>query len=194
MGMVHRDVKPGNILVDADGNAKVTDFGLVKVMGSQAFNTQYAFGTPGYLAPEVEQLGKADRRSDIYSFGVLLYQMLTSEFPRGLWEPVSVIKPEMDERFDRVISRALKTKPKDRFQTMDELKSELDSIAFTTPDGRTRSSALSQKSLTLRLFAIFIGFFAVSAFVSVFDVYFNHTHLGGCWSRKTPGKEQALIR
>jgi len=177
-GMVHRDVKPGNILIDHNGKAKVTDFGLVKVMGSNLFETKIGFGTPGYYAPEIEKNGTTDERSDIYSFGVLLYEMLTSELPVGLWEPVSMLKPELDERFDQIVGRCLKRRPEDRYQSMHDVKMDLDAIAFGTPDGKRSHSALNPKQLFWRLFIVYISLFLVSGIASAFDIYFNRYHIG----------------
>lgn len=190
MGMVHRDIKPGNILIDRTGKAKVTDFGLVKVMGSNRFNTQVGFGTPGYYAPEIENNGQSDERSDIYSFGVLLYQMLTGELPAGLWEPVSIVRPDLDERFDEVIGKCLKRKPEERFQSMDELKDVLDSIAFSTPDGKTGNSELSQKSLLKRLTIVYVSLFLVSGIASLFDIYFNRSHIGWLLEQAKEGQRE----
>lgn len=175
MGMVHRDIKPGNILIDRHGMAKVTDFGLVKVMGSNQFNTQIGFGTPGYYAPEIEKDAQSDERSDIYSFGVLLYQMLTGEMPTGTWEPVSELVPDLDKRFDVIVERCLKRKPEDRYQSMEEVKAALDEIAFVSPDGKTGSSGLEKRSLVKRLVMIYVSLFLVSGIASLFDIYFNRS-------------------
>lgn len=193
MGMVHRDIKPGNILIDRNGIAKVTDFGLVKVMGSNRFNTQVGFGTPGYYAPEIEKDGQSDERSDIYSFGVLLYQMLTRELPSGFWEPLKVARPDLDERFDDIVGRCLKRKPEERFQSIDEVKEALDEIAFSTPDGKVGKHTLSRQSLTKRLFIVFFSLFLVSSIASLFDIYFNTFHLGSLLDQQKEG-QMALFK
>ncbi len=190
-GMVHRDIKPGNILIDRNGMAKVTDFGLVKVMGSDRFNTQVGFGTPGYFAPEIVN-GESDERSDIYSFGVLLYQLLTGELPAGAWEPVSAIRPDLDGRFDEIVETCLRRKPEDRFQSMEEVKDALDAIAFHAPDGRTGQDAIERGALLRRLAIIYLSLFVVSGIVSLFDIYFNRSHIGWILEQAKEGQREVF--
>ena len=88
-GVIHRDIKPANILIDQEGNVKVADFGLAKMSHTDYGLTRsnVAMGTPDYVAPEVLSYGLvADHRADLYAIGVMLYQMLTGEVPRGLFK------------------------------------------------------------------------------------------------------------
>lgn len=189
-GMIHRDIKPSNILIDRQGQAKIADFGLVKVLATNALDTRMAFGSEGYVAPEVfVDPGNSDARVDIYSFGVLLYQMLTGLIPRGVWEPPSKRLPGLDSRFDDIVEKALQTDPQDRYQTINALKRDLDDIAFSAPDGYTEAPALSHKRLCARLALVFAGLFAASSVGSIFNIYFNENQIGAMLEQ-AGGEEQ----
>ncbi len=120
-GVVHRDIKPSNILVDRSGWVKVGDFGLAQIsQGDDRTQSSAALGTPDYAAPE-QLRGAADHRADIYSLGVMFYEMLTGDVPRGVFEPPSSKAP-VDARLDGVVLRALHEEPERRYQQADELR------------------------------------------------------------------------
>ena len=133
-GVVHRDIKPENILVDTKGRVKIADFGLAKLAtrSPEDFTltaTHQVMGTPRYMAPE-QMAGShsVDHRADIYSLGVVLYEMLTGEIPMGQFAPPSH-KAAVDARLDDVVMRALASEPERRFQQASELKSDVDRIS-----------------------------------------------------------------
>jgi serine/threonine protein kinase len=151
-GIVHRDIKPENILLGKDGVVKIADFGVAKILegrdaalrrpGEEERTAQRAvpanitdagvvMGTPPYMAPEQREHPQAvDHRADIYSLGVVFYQMLTGELPAGKFSPPSK-KVVVDVRLDEVVLRALEKEPERRYQTAAEVRTQVETIATT---------------------------------------------------------------
>jgi len=150
-GIVHRDIKPENILLSRAGQVKIADFGLAKLVGLTAGGAtgeattgaeagspmapgvtqagEKVMGTPQYMAPEqIDRPGEVDHRADIYSLGVVFYQMLTGELPVGRFEPPSR-KVLIDVRLDEVVLRALQREPSRRYQQVSEVKTRVETIA-----------------------------------------------------------------
>lgn len=132
-GVVHRDIKPSNILVDKKGRVKIADFGLAKLArtsqteAASLMHTQtgHVMGTPDYAAPEQMRGGvEVDHRADIYSLGVMFYEMLTGQVPRGLFVPPSE-KSGTDARLDKVVLRALHENPERRYQQATQMRDEV---------------------------------------------------------------------
>ncbi len=132
-GIVHRDIKPENILLDTKGRIKIADFGLAKLLrpngSGRADLTLTAphqlMGTPQYMAPEqTEHPGGVDHRADIYSLGVVFYEMITGELPLGRFPLPSEIG-RGDPMLDQIVSRALQKDPALRFQRASEIKTAL---------------------------------------------------------------------
>jgi serine/threonine protein kinase len=139
-GIVHRDLKPANALVDTDGNLFLTDFGIAKLLedaSPRLTQTDAIMGTPAYISPEQAQAMPVDRRSDIYSLGIILYEMVTGRVPFTADTPLAVIlkqigdplpppskiKPDLPSSIERVILKALAKNPNDRFSTTAEFVS-----------------------------------------------------------------------
>src|ERR1035441_2206392 len=146
-GIVHRDIKPENILLSKEGQVKIADFGVAKIVAQDLDETSAeraaavpsdeltgagsVLGTPQYMAPEqVAHPLEVDHRADIYSLGVVFYQMLTGELPTGKFEPPSK-KVVIDVRLDEVVLRALEQNPELRYQQVSEVKTMVETITTT---------------------------------------------------------------
>ena len=138
-GLVHRDIKPHNVLVDAAGHVKVTDFGIARSESSQMTEAGSIIGTAQYLSPEQARGAPVDQRSDIYSVGVLLYELLTGSVPftgdtpveiamkhlSAIPEPPSKMRPDVPRSLDLAVVRALAKDPAERYQSAEEMDAEL---------------------------------------------------------------------
>ena len=142
-GVIHRDIKPGNVMITRDGVIKVMDFGIARVLGPEtAPQTSAVLGTASYLSPEQAQGGPVDARTDIYSLGAVLYELLTARPPFTGDSPVAVaykqvneapaapssLNPDVPARLDAVVMKALAKNPSNRYQTAEEFSADLDRV------------------------------------------------------------------
>ena len=174
-GIVHRDIKPENILIDKKGRVKIADFGIAKMMGGDEVEvtmteTKQAIGTPHYMAPEqVEKPQTVDHRADIYSLGVVFYEMLTGELPLGKFAPPSR-KVQLDVRLDEVVLRALEKEPEQRYQHASQVKTDVETIAGSP--GATAQPPISAASAQPRATSVVVG-----------PPRFSRTAIvGACWA------------
>lgn len=141
-GIVHRDIKPANVMLSKDGTVKVVDFGIARVLESSKTQTGMLMGTFAYMSPEQYHGEHADERSDIWSFGVLLFELLTyqrpfsGDAPAALMNkicqqaptPLHEVAPDCPPELEAVLDRIFQKSPADRYQTMEDLLVELDPI------------------------------------------------------------------
>src|SRR4051794_4388387 len=139
-GIVHRDIKPHNVLVDAEGRVKVTDFGIARAGASQMTEAGSIVGTAQYLSPEQARGTNVDQRSDVYSLGIVLYELLTGTVPftgdtpveiamkhlSTIAEPPSTRRHDIPRDLDLIVMRALAKDPADRYQSAEEMDADLE--------------------------------------------------------------------
>jgi serine/threonine-protein kinase len=141
-GIIHRDIKPHNVMVLRDGSAKVADFGIAHLNNSQNTKTQEALGSVHYISPEQAKGAKVDARTDIYSAGVVLYEMLTGKLPYEGDSPVAVaiqhinstpvppreINPNIPQGLEQITLKAMASKPSDRYESARAMLMDLDAV------------------------------------------------------------------
>ena len=156
-GVVHRDIKPENILLDKRGRVKIADFGLSKLVAAgqpreaelSLTGSHQVMGTIRYMAPEQMEGAKAvDHRADIYSLGVVFYEMLTGELPLGRFAPPSQ-KVQVDVRLDDVVLRTLEREPVRRYQQARQVKTDVQSIVAEEPLTAESLSGEAKRRVTL---------------------------------------------
>jgi tetratricopeptide (TPR) repeat protein/tRNA A-37 threonylcarbamoyl transferase component Bud32 len=147
-GFVHRDIKPANILLDHHGRALLADFGIARSPEDGAEDGAGSFGTLAYMSPELLQGQPADHRSDIYSLGVVLYELLAGHLPHSGSDPVDLRRqivsgsvaalPGVSNELEKICLKCLKREPADRYRDADELAADLQRVVVSIPRSRRR--------------------------------------------------------
>jgi serine/threonine-protein kinase len=195
-GVVHRDLKPENVLVDADGQLKIADFGTALLLGARRLTWKHlseSLGTPDYMSPEQVQGERGDARSDIYAWGILMYELLTGRVPfegdnwlavmaghlQGTPVPPRQLRPEIPAGVQAVVLHALRRRPEHRYQTAADLVTDLARVdtlgadAYDlTPEAPIGGMAAANSSAALWKLVAFIaiGFLAVVAVIIALTV------------------------
>jgi hypothetical protein len=181
-GVVHRDVKPENVLLDRRGRVKIADFGLAKLVGPAHVSftltgTHQVMGTLDYMAPEQRlRPQEVDHRADIYSLGVLFYEMLTGELPLGRFESPSR-RAGVDGRLDEIVFRALERDPDRRYQHASDVRADVESVAGGAPAAtaaaRSPAAATVPEEVRLRVSGPAIGLLLTAAVALVHGAGFG---------------------
>jgi predicted Ser/Thr protein kinase len=172
-GIVHRDIKPENILIDKDGVVKVADFGLAKLVDADLnlTATQQVMGTVHYMAPEqIQQSSNVDHRADLYSLGVVFYEMLTGQLPLGKFAMPSEATT-VNAELDSVVMRTLENEPSLRYQTANAIQSDLASVSIERLKSKRQLEDVGTLSTKVRRM-LFIPAI-VMCLLSFFDLLFS---------------------
>jgi serine/threonine-protein kinase len=184
-GVIHRDMKPQNIMLCNDGSIRIMDFGIARSQGSRRLTFvgfTPAMGTPDYMAPEQVRGSRGDERTDIYSLGAILYETATGETPFGgdsayvimnarvTGDPVAPRKanPKLTPVLEEIILHAMERDPKKRYQSADDMKRELDDYEIVPLTQRfSRLQAPQVWKSRFRLFPLILGFVVLQVILFV---------------------------
>ena len=193
LGVIHRDIKPPNIMIDKEGSVRILDFGIARSLKTKGItDAGVMIGTPEYMSPEQVEGLKADQRSDIYSLGVILYEMVAGKIPFDGETPFSIalkhkseapqdpreVNPQIQEELSQVILKCLEKNKEKRFQTSEELLSELSKIDESIPTSEKviprRGTSISREiTVTFNLKKILIPAFAIIALAVIAVLIFR---------------------
>jgi eukaryotic-like serine/threonine-protein kinase len=186
-GVLHRDIKSNNIKIGSTGEVKLLDFGIAKAGDTPSMTrTGDVIGTLEFLSPEQVKGGTADARSDIWALGALLYEMMTGQLPfksptigdlcdkicKAQYAPVSSLNHSVPHEVEAIISRCLKKRPADRYQTAWEILQDTKRIAATIPVPRLRGTSINALLAGSKKNWRKISAFAAVAFILIIGIYF----------------------
>jgi serine/threonine-protein kinase len=195
-GIVHRDLKPENVLVDRAGNLKISDFGTAMLEGARRLTWKHlsdSLGTPDYMSPEQVQGNRGDARSDIYSWGVMMYEFLTGSVPfegdnwlavmaghlQGTPRRIVQTRPEVPASLEAVVLHAMRRYPEARYQSAGDLLTDLRSLDQLDPSSYDMTpepaiggmaAADSSKRLWIYMLLVAVGFVCAVALILILEV------------------------
>lgn len=205
-GIIHRDVKPGNIMFAEDGAIKLVDFGLSKLRASEnETKTGAVLGTPLYMSPEQAQGKEIDERSDIFSLGVVLYQMVVGEVPfaadraeavvyriiHDTLSPIRAKRPDCPAKLVEIIERALEKLPEARYQKSVDLAADLRKFLHLTAVSADAPTQTIESARPPKRHGLFVG--AALALIIVLGLLFLTPIRGRLWSQLPPEKRLAIL-
>ena len=176
--VVHRDLKPSNVMIDKEGSARIMDFGIARSLRAEAFTREgVAVGTPAYMSPEQARGEDLDHRTDIWSLGVVLYEMLTGQLPfKGKNEqalihsilsddpePVTGLRSEATQELGRILEKALAKNPDKRYSNIDEMLADIRSVEKEHETKEVKAKVSLFKDLWRRRVLQIVGIYIIAA-------------------------------
>jgi serine/threonine protein kinase len=197
LGVAHRDLKPENVLVTADGQLKLTDFGIALLAGARRVTWRWlnnAVGTPDYMAPEQIQGKRGDERTDVYALGIMLYEMLAGRVPFSGDSPLAVmaqavnvtpeplhrVNPAVPPPLEAVVHKAIRKEPGERYSSMEQMLHDLDHLddldlgQFVLGPERTGRRLPSDRTIVLFGVAVGVGFILLIVIAVLITILLEH--------------------